>query len=858
MRHYLLLTAKTIRRPFIWLFKKLVSCAYWSWCRLGYLGTEYPKTVFGVFIVTFLGFGYLNYKTFDIPGGPVDDSLPLDNPYRQDHEFVMAQPGFNGGEKYQVIKDLKNVSAEELYSALVLMEKLVKIQKVTPMTLENLPEYVDTGQEMMGLPYLSAEILADFNPEVWKMRVNADQSISQLLVGKNYDWVAVALVPPQNYPGDVDHFMAWKLMEVLEGKEPTWWERAFWKTGIQPEDPSISIAGLGIGRFEIDRKLRFDLIILPVLGILFALPWLVKYLGSFRQACIATVVCVFGGILFNRGSIYLLHLLYSLFHERVYAVLPYANDIVQGVSLSLHLLVAVRLTKGANSKETFRAGIESTFFSMFPLVLTAIVTFAGMSTFGIWQMTEMGVIAAVGIAMIGFIIIPLFMPAVYLTLEEWLGPEKVERMQWNPQSHRAQWLWRFQPPAWLALGFTFTIFTIGASLYGMGEIGGATYPYDMIRGSIVEKTAEKQKARGAGTDGLPLFVTAQHQEHPFEGKFPAAFLTEVWEFQQNLRPGGGFEKWQQNKFGDIHSLVAVGSVLDKVPQIARQSFGKEFVETDRQARSAFSNIMAKLPDDVEAVSWSNEGIELHGSVVVNNSEDFRALIDRVKQYAVEEYPNLRVYPHGKGLFYTQISKIIHDGMGLNILTQIMTLLVSYLLFISIGRSISPEGTVAPSFAAVIALVLPYMFSIGMLGIGMWYLDISISMSTGPTGDLTVSSTTDFGIYLAALYMTLLRSGHTPQAAHQYAIVEQGPVVAMDCVFNMLAFAPLIFSRFEPVREVGIMLIFSLGFCLIGALFLSPPVLQLFTRKEVFYEPQNLIQLPVLNPVSSPAGSKCAL
>jgi len=134
-------------------------------------------------------------------------------------------------------------------------------------------------------------------------------------------------------------------------------------------------------------------------------------------------------------------------------------------------------------------------------------------------------------------------------------------------------------------------------------------------------------------------------------------------------------------------------------------------------------------------------------------------------------------------------------------------------------------------AGAVIFLIPFVFSIGVMGCFMTVAGIPLSMSTAPIFDLAVNAAADFSVYLAAKLFFELRLGKDPYTALESALHLEGAVVFMDFILNVIAFTPLLVSRFEPVRELGWMMVLMLMCCGVGVLVLVPSLLKVFVKNS---------------------------
>ena len=187
--------------------------------------------------------------------------------------------------------------------------------------------------------------------------------------------------------------------------------------------------------------------------------------------------------------------------------------------------------------------------------------------------------------------------------------------------------------------------------------------------------------------------------------------------------------------------------------------------------------------------------------------------------------------------YPQMDLYITSGEGPNIIVSLLTVLLFYAIWAALRkRNLRLANTcLFRPFVCASIMVLPFLFGIGVIGILLWLSDVPLSMSTAPFADLAINASGDFGIYLVVAFMLGLSYGKDPKAAVGYALLMEGVIVFTDFVLNLLAFLPLMASQFQPVRELGWLMVCMLLACAIGALIFVPSVLPLAVKDHARVE-----------------------
>ena len=674
--------------------------------------------------------------------------------------------------------------------------------------MASLPNYRDDGIILDTSAYVTSTMLEDpaFNAADMRSMLAIDAGVWNMFVGDRWAIIGIVLLPDYN-----EITSAWEIIEFVEGRTIPWWER-IGKADIYPDDPRIAVSGWVLGRWAIDQGLNKDMLMLPALGAILSFFVLWWWLGSIRQAYIGMLISILSGILITRGSIAVLHYLIPEIHERVYTLLSEANVIVQGF-VCMHKFEAFREANG-NSYERFMHArhIDS---AIVLIVMLASMAFTSLYSYPIWQMREMALVSLVGVStiLIGSTIV---LPAVYLAVEQFRGPEKdaalLPRAAKRPLAHLFPFALRI--PARVSIFIGTVPFVVAGWLFYNGYITTNTSPREYIEGTLVERTYQFLDASGAGNDTLDFFVEWKGEEEYTVTN--SAFLRKAWQLQNDLRPDGAFEAWQREKdYLFVVSFKNAGSVLDKAAQVAKESYAKPFPATNEEAYEIFTYILpSDVPREVRKALWNITGLRFTLAAVLNNSYEQYAMLERVQKFANERYPNLKVTPFGKNALYPQIDEYITGGQSLNIGVTLGGVFFLYLVWIFIHG-----WQYLPLVRGALILLMPFTFSVGVMGCFMAVAGIALSMSTAPIFDLSVNAAADFSVYILAKFFMECRAGKDVQEALSSALLLEGAVVFMDFILNTIAFIPLLTSQFEPVQELGWMMVLALMCCSVGVLVL---------------------------------------
>lgn len=778
---------------------------------------------------------------FDLRGGILDDSLPSYDVYHEMDERIAREPNFNSADAAQIVVWGSEEDLEKRLQTVYEMSRELKDRGYTVASLATVRDYRDTGEELLYPPYLTPETFISFDAGNFRKHVFSKSAVANVLIGPT--WAGIGVVFPKNY-NEVQE--AWRLVEYLEGHKLSKWER-FFKKDITPSRNGVMPIGWIFIRWLIDQCLNRDMIILVLCGVIIATVVSYVVLHSLRQALLIALLGVGTSIWLTRASIAPVHAVFPGFNEFVYTILAYANIVVQGTSLPLHKLKAYRAAVGGLS-ERFR-GAFSVDGEMVLVALIAIGAFSFLNNaFPLWQLQAMGYQSIVGVVVV-FLVATIVIPAVYILLDKVFGAEQEKSITpvRFPRIERSLEYCSACFPSWAGIAVPLGAFGCAVALAFAGKIAAYTMPLDYIKGTGVWKVIQFLKGEGAGTDMLPAFVQFSGGPRPdgYRLARDIALLTNAWGFEKSFRDGR-FETWQKQQEWEPVSVQAVNSVLDGIAEVSGESYKHEFPETADEVEDILRYTLPNgFSKELREWLWNSNGFRLCLFTNADDSVALRKLTERMLQYAATNYPLLSVDTIGKVPVFPQADYYIRIGVWPNIGYTLATLIAFYAGWLwwerrKLIRSVNTIYTIRPFLGACV-LTLPFPLGLGVMGMIMAWLGIGLSMATVPITDLAVNAGNDFSVYIAAAYLNALHRGKNPKEAALFAVVSAGIVVILDCALNMSGFAPLgFFSQFEPIRELGWMMVVMLAFCCLGAIFCVPAALQLVTiqlktKKEVSYE-----------------------
>ena len=346
-------------------------------------------------------------------GGVLDNALTEErDPYYQMDRYLGQS--FPGTEKVALIYRDTIDTRDDLLEVYRMTERIKGFSwaRGRVLSFSEAPNFEDREGVLYTDPYISEDTLSsdNFDMDAFKTRVKRDSSIYGKLVGRNFDYALIVIFLPREHNQEKVY---WDLVEVLEERDIPRYER-FFKYDIKPENRKWSMGSWVIARETIDLVLRHDTFRLLSVGIAIIFVFFYMSLGSLHQAMISVGV-VSLSFIWTRGTIGLLDSLGIMnINEKIYILLTYANNIVQGSSYCLHKFHAFN-KEGEKFKRPKNAWEKTSPVDRLILITGSISSggFLTLYSFKVLTIREMGLLSAFGIGYLTLFSIVL-VPALYL------------------------------------------------------------------------------------------------------------------------------------------------------------------------------------------------------------------------------------------------------------------------------------------------------------------------------------------------------------------------------------------------------------------------------------------------------------
>lgn len=797
-----------------------------------------------VLAVTFLPMLYGNWAVQK--GGILDDALLNKNdPYYLMDKKVesFSEQGFKPGDSVAFVIPFKEgISRSVLLRIKSFTDKLkIAFPEFSILSLSTVPNYKDTGEELLNEPFINDEVLKKAEHEnhffeKWKHEVKNNPSVYGSLIGRNFDYAIVNILLPK---GTKEIQIFRRVASFLEKRQILWVEW-FIKTNINTDQEfnDISVAGWSTAKGLIDAALVADVLFLSAIGLVFVFFAFYFSLFSLRQAMISVIIIVIC-FFWTRGTIGLMQSLGIEVYERVYILLVYTSIIVSGISF------AARKFESYNEVRSQNVGIES--YKVWKLTspvneiilatgFISILNFVTLYQIGVRGIMEVGIFSAVGIAFL-IVLVLWLLPSLHILIGGEVTEKGIKRNAigqfWNKILDKIAGACfkivygsgkAINRRAILAIFLVIVPMILATTLISFDYISAVkndfkflevkTKPLEYIPNTIVYKASEiLNKPGNYGFDRISIAVLPKDKE---VNLYNPSFITRVSEFVKKIKK--------------IDRAREVNSVIDMLRIISLETYGSELPETEQEVYDSLEMIESDMGSLFKEQFWFENGLAVFASISSIDSNSMGEFVESIKKLS-HDFPDLDIIPFGVYVIYPRTDKFIREGKPLNLASSMWIVIAICAFWIILRNRRNVNSFRLLGWRTGFVISAPFIFASSIIALVMIVFRVPLDQATACITALAVNAAIDFSLYLVADYQTALIKGKGLEGAIKSALAEKGKVILIDIALNALCFMPLLASSFIPVSRLGWVMVVMLFACGFGALIITPMLLPWCVRKH---------------------------
>ncbi len=457
------------------------------------------------------------------------------------------------------------------------------------------------------------------------------------------------------------------------------------------------------------------------------------------------------------------------------------------------------VAEGKRSSEDLAKGVFKE-LSM-PVLLTGITTVAGMlclTTHTIIPAAQLGVLSSLGI-LFSLAASIFFIPAVLSLLKT---PQPVIRKEKRPFTEKAlKKLSVFisgHPKKLLLFNILLVpVMLIGIPLIVVDSNLAGYYP----DGHPVKTSAQLINEKFGGSQVVSINVSGDIKSPEILNKI------DQMEKDVSLNPNVG-------------NTLSIAKLVKLVTKGAYQEGEEGFnsIPETRNAVDFFLDKFSEMGDPGELKKLVNDDFTQAQIIVQINSESSETIKDVTEEIEkmIENEPVFTKITGSGVIFKDLIEKVISG--------QVISLSLSFLA-VSILVMLLFKSFVA-GFLAGIPLAVALILMFGVMG----FAGITLDIATALISSIVVGVGVDYTIHFLWRYKIEMMKHKDSAVAVEHTLLTTGRGIIFNGVSVMVGFVVLLMSSFVPIRFFGVLIVLSIGVCLIGSLVLLPSICIVFRPK----------------------------
>ena len=167
-----------------------------------------------------------------------------------------------------------------------------------------------------------------------------------------------------------------------------------------------------------------------------------------------------------------------------------------------------------------------------------------------------------------------------------------------------------------------------------------------------------------------------------------------------------------------------------------------------------------------------------------------------------------------------LSKLIVKGQ---IISLLISLIIMFVIMSFVFRSL------IGGIISIVPLISSIIIVFGFMG----YTGIDLDIATAMLSSIMIGVGIDYTVHFLWHVKEHIREGQDLNTAIFTTLKLSGKDIVFNALSVIIGFSVLLFSAFVPVNFFGLLILLSIGMCLVGALALLPAIISLFKPKFLF-------------------------
>jgi len=476
-----------------------------------------------------------------------------------------------------------------------------------------------------------------------------------------------------------------------------------------------------------------------------------------------------------------------------------------GIHIISHYYDYTKNDLEASRVQIIKKTLESVSFPIFIAGLTTVLGFLGLISHILPKARELGIFTAFGI-FIAFILSLLLIPAI-------LNIAKRPALLSNPLSFKR----------------------INKFLEVWGNLF-VKYKYLVIIASVIVLSVMSYGIKKVRVDSNPINYYKQHEKiridseaisNGFGGTAQLSVLIEGDPFDPDV----------------LRNIDELSLHLQQYPLVSQTTSIVDLVKTIHMAFNGGDSTFYAIPEDSDLIAqyiflYSLTGDEAAIAALIDDPDfpENSQLIARIKEintpliskivietekYIEENLSNSgAVKLSGTAVMLGTLAQLIVKGQ---VISLIISLIVMFIIMTIVFRS------VIGGLISVIPLISSIIIVFGFMG----FTNINLDIATAMLSSVMIGVGIDYTVHFLWHVKEHIREGQDLTTAIFTTLRLSGKGIIFNAFSVIIGFAVLLLSVFVPVNFFGLLILLSIGMCLLGALALLPAIISLLKPKFLF-------------------------
>jgi uncharacterized protein len=483
---------------------------------------------------------------------------------------------------------------------------------------------------------------------------------------------------------------------------------------------------------------------------------------------------------------------------------------VVGMSDIIHIISKYleELRNGNSKNKAIRIAFKEVGIATFLTSLTTSIGFLTLLTANIQPIREFGVYMAVGV-FLAFILAFTVLPAVLTLIPKPKIADKIEnRFYWQTSLSRI-FIWVFAHQKSIV---AFSALIIVLSLVGISKIE--------VNNFLLEDLTEKDKLK----QDFLFFEKNYAGVRPFEMKLKVADDSkDIFDYEV-MKEINNLEKYLKDEYG-VGFLISPLTIVKSLNKAQNGGSPKQYLlpenEEDYERISQKIGLIKKRKETKAMITEDFKEARISGKMYDLGSSKVRVLDEKLNQFIAEKIDKdiLQVQLTGSAMLIDKNNEYL-------VINMMQGLLIA---FISIGIIIF---ILFKSFKMVAISVVVNIIPLLMIGGLMGFLGLDMKIATSIIFTIAFGIAVDDTIHFVSKFKLELLKGKSYLYSLKRTFLSTGKAIIVTSLILCGGFLTLVFSGFQSIYFVGLLVSLTLLFAVLADLFLLPILILWIYSKEI--------------------------